>query len=73
MVLGFSGLHVADQLAILVYSMDLSSPNRHTAILPVWELRLLYSLQSKPGLSIPEFYIAPASNTSPSDGYTVLL
>lgn len=62
--LDFPRLHVADQLAMVVYSMVLSSPNRHTAILPVWELQLFYSLWPKPGLLIPEFYIALASNTS---------
>lgn len=64
MVLDFPRLPVADQLAMLVWSMVLSSPNRHTAILPVWELLLFYRFRPKPDLLIPELYVTPASNTS---------
>lgn len=49
----FPWLHRADPLAMLVYSMILSSLNIHTAILPVWKLRLFYSLWPKPGLLMP--------------------
>lgn len=60
----FHWLHGADQLAVLVYSMILSSLNIYTAIPPVWKLQLFYSLWPKPGLLMPKFYITPASSTS---------
>lgn len=45
-------------------SVVLSTLNIHTAILPVWELLLIYSLWPKPGLLISKFYVTPASSTS---------